>query len=162
MDRIKESKMRARLGQTVVMWMNGTPSLDTTPCVAQVIGVGLNGRLDLFVIYTGPLQNKGGGRPWGHIHGAYPTDAEATAGQLEDSGTWMHLEEYWNLLDEREMEKEEEAAAAAKKKAAELAAKDKGNKPAPAPSPPPIDPPPPPQPETVVKSGGRKMQSVGE
>lgn len=166
MDRIKESEFSARLGQTVVVWMNGTPSFETIPCVAQVIGVGLNGRLDLFVIYTGPLQNKGGGRPWAHIHGVYPPDSEATAGQLEDSGTWMHLQDYWDAMDDLAKKKAEDDERERRKKANELAAKEKGNKPAPPPSPPPADPllttPAPLQPDPVVKSGGRKMQPAGE
>lgn len=167
-DKVKQSNLTAKLGEHVAFWLAGMPDMERTPFVATVIGVQLNMRLNLFVIYTGPLE--GGGRATAHIGGAIPYDVDPTASQISETGTWMPMEEYHEKHAEFMERKQAETEARMKaEKAADRAAIEAKNKAKGIPTPPvpsdpivsPADPviQSPPSPDAVDR-GGRKIQPV--
>lgn len=171
-DKMRQTKLKAKLGDTVVFWLASMPSMEKIPFVSTVIGVGQNGYLDIFAIYTGPLN--GGGRAFGHIQGAVPYDIEPTQTQIVDAGTWMPLEEYHNEFEEFTKQKDAETVERMKSdKAADRAAKEAANKgkaiPNSTPAVPPTQQPTDPPADSPIQStpspdrnekGGRKIQPV--
>lgn len=166
---MKRSEFKARLGDHVAFWNRDLVDFDKKAIVAVVIGVGLEGRLDLFAYYTG--NATGGSRPYAHVMGAWPGDIDAKKDQITDSGTWIPMKVYHAEMDRREKLAEEKDA---KDRADALAAKEAANKPKEKteekpkektedkPPTPPTQPPAPPPapPESEAKPSGRKIQSV--
>lgn len=149
---MQPTKYSARLGDHVAFWNRDLVDFEKKALVAVVIGVGLNGRLDLFAYYTG--NATGGSRPYAHVMGAWPGDVEATKDQITDSGQWIPMKVYHAEMDRREKLKEEREERERQEK---LAEKEAANKPKETtPENPPVTTPT----DSEVKSGGRKIQPV--
>ena len=144
----KKTKYKARLGDHVAFWSRDLVDFEKKALVAVVIGVGLEGRLDLFAYYSPNAQ--GGSRPYAHVMGAWPGDIDATRDQIKDCGTWIPMEMYHAEMDLRERAKEEKDE---KERLAKLAEKEAANKA-------PVTTQSTSQSESESKPSGRKIQPV--
>lgn len=100
---IQPTKFKALLGRPVIYFSRTKPNNSSTPSAALVAGIGLNGRLDLTVLYRS--NGEGGGRVCGAVPGALPGDVDCTSTQLANAGTWIPVE-MWDLWCDLKAEQE--------------------------------------------------------